>query len=260
MKKIVAIGLFILTGIIVLNSCKKTDSNTNANQTEDPSFVSGLYVPKAGSLQINFTYMFGQLPIVFNDNKYVNAAKDTFTIEDLKHYFSNFALQKADSSWIQFNNCNLVDVKTGRNTTLTIPSVPAGKYRAIAFDIGIDKVRNSSMSLMGDLDPAWGMYWTWSTGYVFFRMMGRVPATDAGYSLDLGGDNNLPHIELPLTAFKVKSEQAQLTLHMDLNEIFQNPNNYSFLTDGMVIHSNTSPGALKIAQNMADMATISGLK
>lgn len=259
MKKIAAFGLFILTGTIVLNSCKKTDNATSTTQTEDTSFVNGLYLPKSATLQVNFTYKFGSLPLVFNDNKYINAAKDTFTIEDLKHYFSNFALQKADSTWLNFNNCHLIDIKGNRNLTLNFPNVPAGNYRAIAFDIGVDKFHNSSMRLEGDLDPAWGMYWTWSTGYVFFRMMGRTPS-DVGYSLDLGGDNNLPHIELPLTSFKVKSEQPQMTFQMDLNEIFQTPSNYSFVSDGMVIHSNTSPGALKIAKNMLDITSISSLK
>jgi hypothetical protein len=260
MNKTILFSLSVFISAFLLTACKKTDSNTANNQTIDTSFVNGLFVSKTGSLQINFTYSFGQTPLVFNSKNYVNASYDTITITDLKHYFSNFSLQKADSTWLNFNNCNLIDVKAGRNMTLNIPNVPAGNYRAIAFDIGIDKVRNSSMSLMGDLDPAWGMYWTWSTGYVFFRIMGNLPPTDSGYSLDLGGDNNLPHIELPLTAFKVKTESPQLTLNMDINEIFQNPNKYSLVNDGMVIHSNTAPGALKIAQNMLDMASVTSLK
>ncbi len=249
-----------LSLFLTFSACKKTDSSTTTSQTNDPSFVNGLYMTKASNLQINFTYGFGNETLVFNDKKYVNSSKDTFNIEDLKHYFSNFALQRADSTWIYFQNINLVDVKNNRNLTLNFPNVPAGNYRAISFDLGLDKTHNSSMGFEGDLDPAWGMYWTWSTGYVFFRMMGRKPSTQEGYSLDLGGDNNLPHLVLPLTDFKVKSEQPQLTLRMDLNEIFQGPYDYSFVNDGMVIHSNTSPGALKMSKNMLDMAKVSSLK
>jgi hypothetical protein len=259
MKKIAMLGIGALSLILLYSSCKKTDSSTTT-QTDDSSFVNGLYIAKTSNLQINFTYGFGNESLVFNDKKYVNASNDTFNIEDLKHYFSNLALQKADSSWIYFQNINLVDVKNGRNLTLNFPGVPAGAYRAIAFDLGIDKTHNSSTSFEGDLDPAWGMYWTWNTGYVFFRMMGRKPSTQEGYSLDIGGDNNLPHLVLPLTGFKVKSEQPQATILMDLNELFQNPSNYSFVNDGMVIHSNTSPGAIKLAKNMEDMAKVVSLK
>jgi len=76
----------------------------------------------------------------------------------------------------------------------------------------------------------------------------------------LGGDNNLPHLVLSLTDFKVKSVMPQLGIHMDLNEIFQSPSNYSFVNDGMAIHSNTSPGAIKLAKNMEDMAKVVTLK
>jgi hypothetical protein len=260
MKKIIVSSFCFVLLSICLFSCKKKDESTSNTQPEDISFENGLYIAKSSDLQLNFNYVFNQNAITFNDKKYVNAAKDTFTIEDLKHYFSNFSIQKADSTWIRFNNCNLIDVKNGRNVTLTIPNLPAGNYRAIAFDLGVDKVKNSSMSLMGDLDPAWGMYWTWSTGYVFFRIMGRVPSTNDGYSLDLGGDNNLPHLEIPLTGFKVKSEKPQLNIQMDLNEMFQTPSLYDFSTDGMVIHSNTSPGANKLAKNMLDMASVTAIK
>jgi len=259
MKKIAMLGIGALSLILLYSSCKKTDLSTTT-QTNDPSFVNGLYLTKASNLQINFTYGFGSDSLVFNDKNYINASNDTFDIEDLKHYFSNFAIQKADSTWIYFQNINLVDVKNCRNLTLNFPNIPAGNYSAIAFDLGLDKTHNSSMGFEGDLDPAWGMYWTWNTGYVFFRMMGRNPRTQEGYSLDLGGDNNLPHLVLSLTDFKVKSVMPQLGIHMDLNEIFQSPSNYSFVNDGMAIHSNTSPGAIKLAKNMEDMAKVISLK
>src|SRR5690606_20878888 len=67
---------------------------------------------------------------------------------------------------------------------ITLSNVPAGDYDKITFTIGVDSLR-STMDISkrtGVLDPTQGhdgMYWTWNSGYIFFKMEGTSPAAPA---------------------------------------------------------------------------------
>lgn len=39
--------------------------------------------------------------------------------------------------------------------------------------MGIDSLTNVSGALGGDLDPTKGMYWTWQSGYINFKLEGK---------------------------------------------------------------------------------------
>ena len=64
---------------------------------------------------------------------------------------------------------------------VVLKNIPAGDYNQITFTIGVDSLR-STMDVSkrpGVLDPAQGhdgMYWTWNSGYIFFKMEGISPA------------------------------------------------------------------------------------
>lgn len=49
-------------------------------------------------------------------------------------------------------------------------------FDAVSFCIGIDSITNVSGALSGDLDPTNGMYWTWQSGYINFKIEGTNPS------------------------------------------------------------------------------------
>jgi hypothetical protein len=49
-------------------------------------------------------------------------------------------------------------------------------YNRISFNLGIDSMTNVSGAMGGDFDPTKGMYWTWQSGYINFKLEGKSNA------------------------------------------------------------------------------------
>ncbi len=261
MKKIL---FFIGFGFVLLssNGCKDdpapVPSETQVNGWDTITNFSGLVVPKTGSITIDLAHYFDGSALEFASKYYVNAAGDTFTINDLRYYFTNVTLISPNGDKTNLKNYHLIDAKQASTKTFTIPNVPAGNYTGMTVLLGVDPERNHSGLQEGALDPSWSMFWTWSTGYIFYRINGNVTGGKT-YSYDIGGDNNLPTNALDLKSFKVKSSAAKLSIDMNIAEMFKKPTNFSFVTDGLAIHTDTDPAAKKLATNMEDMLTIKSL-
>lgn len=260
MKKYFQIIPLALLGLLAFSiSCKKDASNSvsTVNPLDTMTQFSGLVVPSGGSIEIELKNTYGNNDVVLNDIVYINQALDSFNIEDLRYYFTNFSLQRKSGEWVNLKNYNLVSHKDPASMKFKLAGVPAGHYTAIKMTLGVDSVANTSGLQEGALDPAWGMFWTWNTGYIFFRISGRNPISGLSFSLDLGGNENLPSVTCSLEAFKIKSANPKLGLRTNIEEMFMNPFEYSFSRDGRAIHTNTAPGAFKLAANMQDMVTVS---
>ena len=251
------LSIFVLFSLLAA-SCKKDPAvaAVSTNPWDTISNYSGIIVPVNGKLYFNFTYHFATQPLVFGNKYYVNAAQDTFNINELKHYFTNVSLQKPNGDWINLKNYHLLDAKTPSSCTLEMNNVPAGNYTRLSFLLGIDSITNYGGVQDGALDPAWGMFWTWNTGYIFYRINGQT-ASGKSYSYDLGGINNLPKITLDLQSFKLKSQAPKFYMSMDINEMFQNPSNFSMAINGYVIHDVIASEGLILKNNMEDMVSIS---
>ena len=253
-------NILVFISILLLSvlGCKDktviTPSDNNVvNPLDTITVFNGLVVPNEGTVEVNLSHIFGKNPVILNTANYINAASDTFNIEDLRYYFSNLSFQKQNGDWVNLKNYHLIDIKTASTQTFTISKLPAGHYKAVKYMLGVDSVSNGSGLQEGALDPSWGMFWTWNTGYIFFRIMGRNPNSARAYSLDLGGNENLPTVVNDLNSFKLKNKNPKIYFEMDVNEMFQNPSNYKFDSDGWAIHTNTASGATKLALNMMDM-------
>jgi len=248
--------------VLILGSCKETENTTpgaTVNVWDTVTNFQGIVNPSnSGTLTFKMNYAFKGAALEFGSKYYTNAAADTFTIKELRHYLSNIILHKPNGDIVNLKNYNLLDASVVGSQTFTIQNVPAGNYTGVSFLLAVDSFANHNGLQEGALDPSWGMFWTWNTGYIFYRING---ATTKGknYSFDLGGDGNQPGINLDLKTYKVKSNKATFNMLMEVNEMFQNPENYSFEVDGYTIHSETEPSAKKFAKNMSDMVTISNI-
>lgn len=255
-----------LAGFILfatLNSCKDPEvvnptPETPGERWDTITNFSGLIVPETGKLNFSFSYVFDGKPVVFNTQNYVNAAGDTFNIREIRHYFSNVTLENHKGEKINLGTYHLVDANISSTKTFTIDNVPPGNYKNMTVLLGVDSVRNHSGLQEGALDPAFSMFWTWSTGYIFYRINGLV-SNGESYSFDIGGDKHAPYQTINLNTYKVKSKTPTFNLVMDVNELYQNPEVYSFKTDGLVIHSDTDPGVDKMGRNMKDLLSIQSL-
>ena len=124
-------------------------------------------------LTICFDPVFGKNTPVIMDSVYFMDDKNTVKFETLKFYISNIQLfNNSELVWREKKSFHLCGTdSSNKNIYLNIPV--SKEFTRLTFNLGIDSITNVSGALGGDLDPTKGMYWTWQSGYVNFKLEGK---------------------------------------------------------------------------------------
>lgn len=136
----------------------------------------------------------------------------------LRFYVSQIELYEADQLvWAETNSFHLVDLAKPDSWQLGL-AVPAERpFSTLRFHIGIDSLTSVSGAMGGDLDPTQGMYWTWQSGYIHFKLEGR--ANDQPFEFHIGG-YQAPYNMLQTVSLAV-SETRPLHICMDLRALLE---------------------------------------
>lgn len=253
-----AFNYLILSVLTVLSfgSCSKNDGpEPDQNLT--------------GNLQLKFDHIVGSKKLQLNTGEYINAAGEQFTIDQLKYYVSNVKLHTANGGEYvvpQDESYFLVDASVSESQFVDI-EVPEGDYTRLTFIIGVDSLRSTMPveARTGVLDPAGdhhsgGMYWSWNSGYIFFKMEGRSPAIDlAGdptgqhrYRYHIGGFggydaptiNNIKTVSIDLsragTANVRNGLSSNVHLFVDLSKVFSGSTTVSLVEHPTVMFGDYS--------------------
>jgi hypothetical protein len=103
---------------------------------------------------------------------------DSITIDVFKCYLSNIVFSDSnDKKDLSPSNCHLLDFANSDTAFLFVS--PFANANSLEFYLGIDSVINTSGALGGQLDPSNGMYWTWQSGYINFKIEGSSPICTA---------------------------------------------------------------------------------
>ncbi|MFN8249842.1 MAG: MbnP family protein [Ferruginibacter sp.] len=254
-KNFLYISLFTA---LFATSCKKDDA---------PAYDSNV----KADLSVEFDNVVGAADLALNTGSYTNAAGESFTVTKLKYYVSNFVLTRTDGTvyTVPQKDCYFLVDESDESTHEPILSVPEGEYATISFLVGVDSLR-STMDISqrtGNLDPAGvasDMYWTWNSGYIFFKMEGTSPASTmmGEYMYHIGGFggmtsstiNNIKKVTLDLTARgvpQVKSgKSTNIHLMVDVLKMFNGSSNVSIAANPMVMFD---PYSTTIANNYSAM-------
>lgn len=176
---------FALIAALVVTSCKKDDNGT-PNTGGTPSAA-------AGTVKITFDHRWEGENFVPNETTtYINSSSnDTLSFTMFRYYISNIRLKKADGTeYVQPDSYFLVNAADAASSTITIPNVPAGTYTDVSYTFGVDSTRNVSGAQSGALDPSYGMFWSWSTGYIMLKAEGispNSPSQSGSFAFHLGG-------------------------------------------------------------------------
>lgn len=142
----------------------------------------------SGQLAVRFHHLAGDKGLV-TGHSYKTPAGDSLTISLLQYYISNIELTKAGGGTYTIpkkESFFLVKQQADSTKEITL-TVPEGAYSAISFLVGIDSITSTQNigERKGVLDPGRdmaageSMYWTWNSGYIFFKMEGSSPAIPA---------------------------------------------------------------------------------
>lgn len=220
---------------------------------------------QTGSIAIHFENMVGDSDLVLNTKSYTNQNGDTFTVSKFKYYISNIKLTKSDGSvFTEPESYHLIDQAVAGSMEFTIPNVPVGNYTAISLMLGVDSLRNVSGAQTGALDPANGMFWSWSTGYIMAKLEGNSPQSSAAgndLTFHIGGFGGATKAQRIATPF-FNGDQAQVSttvtpeihLKADVLEWFKSPTVISFSTTSFIMSPNST--SVAIANNYSDMLTV----
>lgn len=171
---------------------------------------------------LRFDNQVGSRPLLTDSGSYKTNANEPFTISLLQYYISNIELTKNNGEKYRLpkkESYFLVKQHIDSSKTLLL-NIPDGVYTTISFLVGVDSL-TSTLPIeerKGVLDPgrdmaaSESMYWTWNSGYIFFKLEGSSPAVPADktgfreFEYHIGGYggynsptiNNIRRISLPL--------------------------------------------------------------
>jgi len=254
MKRIFFLALISAATLV---SCKKDDA---------PEYNSNVNAP----ISVEFDNVAGGSDLELTTGSYINGSGETFTVNKLKYYVSNFVFTKTDgsqyvvpqaSSYFLINEADL-------DSHEALFNIPEGEYKRVSFIVGVDSVR-STMDISqrtGVLDPTLDggdMYWGWNSGYIFLKAEGTSTASGMGdYMYHIGGFggyssstlNNIKVVSLDLTARgtpKVKSgKETNIHLMVDVMKLFDGTTTLSIAANPMVMFD---PYSADIARNFNGM-------
>lgn len=184
--------------------------------------------PQESKVNLAFSMKYGNSDLKINEF-YITESQDTFRTTMLKFYISNIVLVKKDGTeYKEPESYHLFSLDNPEKKNVQIKGVPNGEYTQIRFALGIDSIRNHSGAQVGDLDPANGMFWTWSDGYLFLRYEGVIKKTPAkGLIVHIGEDRYYTPYEIVFpNSIKVENSpsEIQIPLKFDLYNLFNSPN------------------------------------
>lgn len=179
---------------------------------------------------------------------YYTAQGDTFTITKFKYYLSNFSFTDELGQVLTLSpEYFLVSEDSIASKKIVLTGLPLGRFKAISFMIGVDSIMNCTGAQSGALDPVYGMFWTWNSGYIMAKLEGTSPASRLpGHALQFhiggyrGAHQSQRIVQLPVP-FEVSAEKtAAINLVADAGTWFNGPNpirfseTAGFMTPGMI--------------------------
>jgi hypothetical protein len=241
MKNFSYLFIVFFASVIIVSCQKEAEINPNDKNT----------------VTLEFDNRIGDQKLVLGTTTAKNSLNEDFTVTRLNYFVSNISLKNENGEVVKFpNQYFLVKHSDPNSMLIKLTNVPAGNYNEVSYMIGVDSLKSVSdvSQRTGVLDPAsYGddnMYWSWNSGYIFFKMEGKSSAIPPNmmnmteYQFHVGGfggmtgktPNNLKTISLPMVdVAKVRADVAP-TIHIinDISKVFNGVNKISIATTYMV--------------------------
>ncbi|MEO8762169.1 MAG: MbnP family protein [Bacteroidia bacterium] len=222
--------LFLAVCTVAFFSCKKKDNITPTPPT--PMGTIALH------LHTNIDTTEADSGVIVTD--YVSGKK--FQLNLAQFYISGVVAYKADGTPQTISNAYIL--KNIAQEMYIIGEVPAGNYKSISFNVGIDASNNatdpsSHTGVLGTQNPSmW--FGNTSQGYIFMNVQGYADTTSThtgqvnqAFAYQLGGNNQLKNIRMPdkasndyvaVTTSNTNALPAEFHITCDYGILLQNVN------------------------------------
>lgn len=191
-------------------------------------FISLFFINTSGfaqtnALKINITPTFGAMVLQLADS-FFNANDSTqLQVDVLKFYISKVQLLNDGKIVLEEKNSfHLIDASELKSVLLPIENKENIHFDELKFDLGLDSTTNVSGAMGGDLDPTKGMYWTWQSGFINFKLEGKsklCKIRNSEFQFHLGGYQQ-PNYCIQTLRFQITNSNV-INLKLDLKKILQ---------------------------------------
>lgn len=138
--------------------------------------ATGFVFAQENHLKIKFNPVFNK-KVLEKNSWYVSSNNDSIQFLKITFYLTEFKILTKEGKTKSIPNSNfLVDVLNDENKNILLENVSYKKGDQLLFNIGVEEKMNTSGALSGALDPANGMYWSWQSGYINFKIEGKSPS------------------------------------------------------------------------------------
>ena len=174
--------------------------------------IVNLYTPSSEKIDVLIQLNYNNEKIVLSKS-YQNNYADNFIINKLQFYISDLRFYSQNKEVLEYHKKYiLIDIENENSLKISIPSNLI--FDQVLFNIGIDEETNKTGAKGGDLDPIHGMYWTWNSGYINFKLEGLYNNNNE-FMFHIGGFmkpyNTLQKVKIN----KAKEHNNKLELNFD---------------------------------------------
>jgi len=190
--------------------------------------------------------------------RYQTTAGETFAITRVSWLACDFALQRADGTWLELGDTAAwFDAERGRDC-VRLPVATTGEFRSLRFLAGLTPAVNHAgpdkFPAGHPLNPNLnGLHWSWQGGYIFLALEGlwrNAAGQLDGWAYHLARDTNAASVTLALPL--VLTNETQVALDFDLGVVLRAPRPLSFAKDGSSTHSRDGDSvAAALVRNLA---------
>jgi hypothetical protein len=143
----------------------------------------------SASAQLVFAPVAGGVPITLPHSLFDSSLNDSIEIDVLRCYIGPVELLQGGKPVYRLQRPYfLIDADVPASMQLALPG--GIRYDSLRFGLGVDSLTSVSGVFSGDLDPVNGMYWTWQSGYINFKMEGssqKMKTLNGRFQFHVGG-------------------------------------------------------------------------
>ncbi len=169
--------------------------------------------------KITFQFFWNEKPLLLESPLLLG--NDTIYLSKVQFYVSNFLVHNQKDKKKILNYPKLIS--TENNSFFMDKKIDLKKFTKISFALGLDEATNiGKYGQKQDLDPQNGMFWTWESGYVFWKMEGYFfeNKRKRGLIYHLGRKNCYQEAFFELKNLQI--ENQNLILKIDFQKIWEN--------------------------------------
>ena len=185
-------------------------------------------------LSINIQYHVDGQEVIMDSLMYINDAGYTYSITKLEYYISEITFVNTAGNVLKLDGIYYINIDENPTNVLQFSDITPGNYTSVNFNIGIDSANNQTGFLPNTIENN-NMAWPdpMGGGYHFVKLEGRYKTGGElfGYTMHIGRNKNLVKVNLE-NEFDIRNASNDITLRMNINEWFRNPNIIDFETDG----------------------------